>query len=491
MYDDEEALSTAQGLLARANTYGWTAGQRARLYTELAATSERLDTEGQLRERTAAYARSALDNDVRADVRLILGAYYQETGDKAAALEALTSPFDGHDPDDNWYVVRKMAYLAELGARDAVVALHAKLDDDAYYDRAEASAALRAVGELELAQRVLEGDEGSLYGAADERQRFLIALKSGSAEQAHAAYEQWRDAGYWEDPVGINRFALFVEHPELPWQARDVLGMLGAVAFAAVSVLVWCVPLGLVHYRGLVNRVNGRTFGPDGLRLRDAWLGLAAFSLAGVFAMYAIGPFDAFNDPVAPWLIVAEQPQLATLLLVESVLAMVLLAAVVYVLRPHFARWWATDWSIGQCVLTGVGAALVFRLPLLVMMLSGFDRDSALRIDNAMWQTLIEVDNLYGPTAAIWVLSFAAPVGEELVFRGLLLRACLRHVSFPVANGLQALLFAAMHFDLAAMPFLFAFGLAAGWLARRSGGLLAPMVMHGVLNLVAGLLITA
>jgi membrane protease YdiL (CAAX protease family) len=141
--------------------------------------------------------------------------------------------------------------------------------------------------------------------------------------------------------------------------------------------------------------------------------------------------------------------------------------------------------------LTGVGAALVFRLPLLVMMLSGFDRDSALRIDNAMWQTLIEVDNLYGPTAAIWVLSFAAPVGEELVFRGLLLRACLRHVSFPVANGLQALLFAAMHFDLAAMPFLFAFGLAAGWLARRSGGLLAPMVMHGVLNLVAGLLITA
>jgi membrane protease YdiL (CAAX protease family) len=41
------------------------------------------------------------------------------------------------------------------------------------------------------------------------------------------------------------------------------------------------------------------------------------------------------------------------------------------------------------------------------------------------------------------------------------------------------------------MPFLFAFGLAAGWLARRSGGLLAPMVMHGVLNLVAGLLITA
>ena len=94
---------------------------------KLAATSERLDTERKFRERTAGYARAALEADVRADVRLILGAYHQETGDSAEALEALTSPFDGHDPDDNWYIVRKMGYLADLGARDAVVALHAKL----------------------------------------------------------------------------------------------------------------------------------------------------------------------------------------------------------------------------------------------------------------------------------------------------------------------------------------------------------------------------
>lgn len=491
MYDDAEALKVAQGLVAVLVMHGWTEGQRARLYTVLATTSERLDTESKFRERTAEYARTALQLDVRADVRLILGAYYQETGDSAAALEVLTSPFDGHDPDDNWYVVRKLSYLAKLGARDAVVALHAKLDDDAYYDRAEAAAALRSVGELELARRVLEGDAGSVYGTNDERQRFLIALEIGTAEEAHAAYEQWRDAGYWEDPIGINRFALFVAHPGLPWRARDLLGLLGAIAWAAASVLAWCVPLGLVHYRGLVNRVNGRVLLRDGLRLRDAWLGCAAFSLAGVVAMYTIGPWDAFNDPVAPWLIQADQPQLAKLLLVESVLGIVFLAAVVYVLRTQFARWWATEWSVRRCVLVGVGVGLIFRLPFFFAMLLGFDREAASRIDNPMWQILIDVDNLYGAAAAIWVLSFAAPVGEELVFRGLLLRACLRHVSFPVANGLQALLFAAMHYDLAAFPFLFAFGLGAGWVARRSGGLLAPMVMHGVFNLVVGLLITA
>ena len=488
MYDEEEALKTGQGLLDVAEVYGWTGGQRARLYTALANASERLDTEGRFRERTAGYARRALQNDVRADVRLILGAYYQETGDREAALEALTSPFDGHDPEDNWYVVRKMAYLARLDAHDAVVALQARLDGETYYDRAEASAALRAVGELELSRRVLEDDEAAYYGT--ERQRFVLALESGSAEEAHTAYEQWRDQGYWEDPIGINRFALFVEHPQLPWRIRDALGLLGALVVAAVSVLAWGVPLSLVHYRGLANRV--RTAAPlssGGLRLRDAWLGLGAFMLAGFFAMYAIGPFDAFTDPTMPWAIAAEQSQIGRLLVIESLAAIVLLAFVAYRLRRHLQHWWATDWSVGKCVLVGVGGALVFRLPLFAMMASGVDLTSALRIDNEMWGMLETVDEMFGPAAALWVLAVAAPVGEELLFRGLLLRASLRHVSFPLANGLQALLFATIHLDLAATPFLFAFGFAAGWLARSSGGLLAPMIMHAVLNLIVGVLI--
>ena len=490
MYDDEETFKTAQDLLDAADVFGWTGGQRARLYTTLATVSERLDTEGRFRERTAGYARRALEHDMRADVRLILGAYYQRTGDRTAALEALTSPFDGHDPEDNWYIVRKMAYLAELGAHDAVVALHGKLDGETYYDRAEASAALRAVGELELSRRVLEDDEVSFYGT--ERQRFVLALESGSAEEAHAAYEQWRDEGYWEDPIGINRFALFVEHPKLPWRTRDALGLLGALVFAAASVLVWGVPLGLIHYRGLMNRVRATAPLPSGgLRLRDAWSGLAAFTLAGFIAMYAIGPFDAFTDPTIPWAIAAEESQLGQLLVIESLLVIVLLALVAYTLRRHLQHWWATDWSVGKCVLVGVGAALVFRLPLFAMMASGVDLTSALSVDNAMWEMLETVDETFGPAAALWVLALAAPVGEELLFRGLLLRASLRHVSFPLANGVQALLFAAIHFDVAALPFLFAFGFAAGWVARSSGGLLAPMIMHAVMNLIVGLLIVS
>ncbi len=490
IYDAAEALETAQSLLDAVGVHAWTSGQRARLYTALANASERLDTERVLRDRTADYARRALDHDVRADVRLILGAYLQETGDRAAAVEMLTSPFDGHDPEDHWYIVRKMAYLADLDARDAVLALHAQLDGSVYYDRTETAAALRAVGELALAQRELAGDAAEQYGTADERQRFVLALESGDGYAAHAAYERWRDNGWWEDPIGVNRFALFVAHPELPWRARDALALVGALGLLALFCLVWCVPLGLVHYRGLVNRLRSPTpYESDDLQLRHAWWGLSAFMLASFVSLYTIGPIDLFTDTTAPWAIAAEQAQLAKLVLVESVVAIVLLAFVARAFNRHFPRWWSTDWSIPKCVLVGAGVALIFRLPLVASMLAGVDL-SRVPLDIRMLQLLLEVDELYGPAAAIWVLSFAAPVGEEFIFRGLLLRATLRHISFPVANTVQALLFSAIHFDLGAAPYLFACGLAFGWLARRSGGLLAPMVAHAVFNLAAALLVT-
>jgi membrane protease YdiL (CAAX protease family) len=485
-------LAAGQELLALLEVHGWTRGQRARLYTELANVSDRLDTDGRYRERTADYARRALDYDVRADVRLVLAAYFQRTGDRAAALEVLTSPFDGHDAEDNWYVVRQMTFLAELDARDAVLAAHAKLaDSEGYYDRSEAAAALRAVGELTLAQRELAGEENTYFGFDGGRQRFVLALDTGTAEEAHAAYEQWRDEGWWEDPIGVNRFALFVAHPGLPWRARDALALVGAVGYLALLCLVWCVPLGLLHYRGLVNRVRGGTpYDGGGLHLRHAWWGLAAFMLAGFVSVYAVGPLDLFADVAMPWAIAAEQPQLAKLVLVESVLALLLLALVARPLRHHFAQWWSTDWSVAKCVLIGTAVAVVFRLPWIGMMLAEVDL-SRVPLDNAVLQLLREVHELYGPAAAFWVLVSAAPVAEEFLFRGLLLRAALRHVSFPVANAVQALLFSALHFDLVAAPYLFVCGLAFGWLARSSGGLLAPIVAHAVFNLVAALLLTS
>jgi membrane protease YdiL (CAAX protease family) len=60
-------------------------------------------------------------------------------------------------------------------------------------------------------------------------------------------------------------------------------------------------------------------------------------------------------------------------------------------------------------------------------------------------------------------------------------------VSIWVAALAQAAVFTLWHEEVAAYPYLFAFALAAAWLAWRSGGLLAPITLHVVNNFLAAL----
>ena len=74
---------------------------------------------------------------------------------------------------------------------------------------------------------------------------------------------------------------------------------------------------------------------------------------------------------------------------------------------------------------------------------------------------------------------------EEVIFRGVVLEGVARHVPFGWANAIQASLFALLHEELLLMPFYLLFGLIAGLLARRTGGLLAPIVLHVLNNAMA------
>jgi membrane protease YdiL (CAAX protease family) len=76
-----------------------------------------------------------------------------------------------------------------------------------------------------------------------------------------------------------------------------------------------------------------------------------------------------------------------------------------------------------------------------------------------------------------------APVAEELLFRGMLLRGLLRLGPVP-AIALSGAAFAAWHLSPQAIP-LVAVGCILGWLYYTSGSLWQPLVFHMVFNLVA------
>lgn len=102
-----------------------------------------------------------------------------------------------------------------------------------------------------------------------------------------------------------------------------------------------------------------------------------------------------------------------------------------------------------------------------------------------------------------FVIGILAPVSEEIIFRGAILRELLRWFhersthSSPqtphtysswLAISLSALLFAVAHCNPAQMPHAFLLGLLLGWLCWRSGSILPGILVHVTNNTVAFLL---
>jgi membrane protease YdiL (CAAX protease family) len=80
---------------------------------------------------------------------------------------------------------------------------------------------------------------------------------------------------------------------------------------------------------------------------------------------------------------------------------------------------------------------------------------------------------------------------EELFFRGALQTALLRRRSPAVAIALTAMLFAAIHLDLAGAPGRLIVALALGWLAWRTGSLWPGVLAHALYNGTAGPVLVA
>lgn len=133
-------------------------------------------------------------------------------------------------------------------------------------------------------------------------------------------------------------------------------------------------------------------------------------------------------------------------------------------------------------LIVGV-VAQVALLPLLYVPIGWFiDGDPS-----APGRELIEAVD--GPLDALLLTLSAAvlaPLLEELIYRGLFLRALLRRMGAAPAVTISALVFAAVHLEPLLIPGLFLFGVLSAGLALRSGRLGPAWAMHVGFN-VAGL----
>ena len=91
-----------------------------------------------------------------------------------------------------------------------------------------------------------------------------------------------------------------------------------------------------------------------------------------------------------------------------------------------------------------------------------------------------------------FVIALLAPVVEEVVFRGAILRALLSSMQSKWgAICISAALFALIHFNPAQTPHAFLMGLLMGWLYMRTGSIVPGVVFHWANNTVAYLIAVA
>lgn len=473
------------GVTARADrlhaTRIWT-GNRAHH-----ARLEKLRSEKQLHfggnERLAAfYCVKALDLDLAADCRLLAADYYLSRDNIDAATDILVSPLDANT--DPYHVLRKIQKLAGIDASAAIETLLARLDPASFDDwlSVDLATALTDAGLPERAMSVLDGISTDYWDPATiALTRYRLALAMTDYEQALVHYNALRDTGFEADPLLRIRFGLMVRDVSLPWRLRDLAGLLAMTTSILLLIGFASVVPAVVHYRGLVREKRGLAAGADDgvWTLRHAWYGLFILVFGEFFVLYVF-EYELLESFLfgAGWQ--ASEVDLPRLLIAQVFLFGLLLLPLLRG-RGRLAALGSGEWSVWKCLWVGFAAAIAFRL-LFAVPTALLPEELVTGESFSTLEAITQTYRKYGFWFVFLLVAVLVPLVEECLFRGVLLQGFSRHVGFRWANVIQSAIFAAVHEQLALMPFYFALAYVAGLLVRRAGGLLPVLVLHAVFN---------
>lgn len=146
----------------------------------------------------------------------------------------------------------------------------------------------------------------------------------------------------------------------------------------------------------------------------------------------------------------------------------------------------------GWDVLKGIGAGLgtqLIAIPLLYVLIFAITDALGWEYDQDLSEVARELTDKatdpVGVVLLVLIVAIAAPVIEELFFRGLLLRSIEKRSGPTWALWVSSLIFGAVHLQLLQFPALTLIGLVLGWLTLRTGRLGPAIWAHIAFNTVA------
>jgi membrane protease YdiL (CAAX protease family) len=197
--------------------------------------------------------------------------------------------------------------------------------------------------------------------------------------------------------------------------------------------------------------------------------GLGAAALVTV-ALVLVAPFLP-TEPVAYGLTLAAWSVAVAFIGFGAAFAIRFRSLAVFGVRRTTWRW----------LLIGLGAGIVAFLlkgvvNAAIIALTGFDEDAQVPFQDAGNGGVLAL------IITFVCLSFLVPFGEELLFRGVVMRGLLRYGAVVAVLG-SSVVFALFHGINLALPTALVVGIIAAEVARRSGSIWPAVVVHVVNNL--------
>ncbi len=486
-----EAGAKGEEMLARARARPWTTAH-------LVALHERLHTIYQVRDeedlRAGAHAYAAVQLDPDCKLRLAAAEYLVRIGERAHAIEVLSPPTPVSWQD--WEIDKVAALFAQLDektvARDLL--LRQVQDQRALREprRVELATLLAKVGDIAAARQVEAG--GSSEHPRETRAlllRFHFERDYGTPASAASAYRDLIAVSWRSDPLAREWVSLLLRQPSVAWSSVNAIGFAALLLIFGAAILAPALIVLPIRYRALERQVRHIPAGPIApWSLGDLWYGLAVFLIAGLVADYVadyrllqMGPRSGLGSVSVAELDTTRD--LARAVCLQTVLFAI--GAAPLLRRAEQRRVVLGNWPVWKSALVGIACslALLVCVGVVTRLISGRIVLPGGLLESVTSQAVLGIKTTYGVPAVIVVVCIVAPALEELIFRGVFLRVASQYLPLLVAAAFQAIVFAGLHEERAAMPVIFVLALALGWLSRRSGGLLAPIVMHGTNNAIA------
>jgi len=107
------------------------------------------------------------------------------------------------------------------------------------------------------------------------------------------------------------------------------------------------------------------------------------------------------------------------------------------------------------------------------------------------YEEMVEMSGMGVDFLMIIAASLLAPIGEELLCRGITLMYAQKAFPFWIANVMQALIFGIMHLNWVQGTYAFLIGLILGYTVKKYNSIIPAMIMHFFVNTVAGVIASA